>query len=77
MTELTEQQKHLQDIIRQQTNISQEVQQLSNTLDNKRSLFTKLQGAREYLEQIGVNLPEVDVEGEETTEETTEEASVE
>ena len=69
MTELTEQQKHLQDIIRQQTNISQEVQQLSNTLDNKRSLFTKLQGAREYLEQIGVNLPEVDVEGEETTEE--------
>jgi len=69
MTELTEQQKHLQDIIRQQTNISQEVQQLSNTLDNKKSLFTKLQGAREYLEQIGVNLPEVDVEGEETTEE--------
>lgn len=66
MTELTEQQKHLQDIIRQQTNISQEVQQLSNTLDKKKSLFTKLQGAREYLEQIGVNLPEVDVEGVET-----------
>ena len=69
MTELTEQQNHLQDIIRQQTIISQEVQQLSNTLDNKRSLFTKLQGAREYLEQIGVKLPEVDVEGEETIEE--------
>ena len=69
MTELTEQQNHLQDIIRQQTIISQEVQQLTNTLDNKRSIFTKLQGAREYLEQIGVKLPEPDVEGEETTEE--------
>ena len=79
MTELTEQQKHLQDIIRQQTIISQEVQQLNKTLDDKRSIFIKLQGAREYLEGTGVSLPEPeaapDEEGVETVE--SEEASVE
>ncbi len=58
MAELTEQQKHLQQVLEQQGTISQEVQQLSNALDNKRSLFTKLQGVREYLEQTGVTLPE-------------------
>ena len=58
MAELTEQQKHLQQVLEQQGTISQEVQQLSNALDNKRSLFTKLQGVREYLEQSGVTLPE-------------------
>ena len=58
MAELTEQQKHLQQVLEHQGTISQEVQQLSNALDNKRSLFTKLQGVREYLEQTGVTLPE-------------------
>lgn len=58
MTELSEQQKHLQQVIGQQGTISQEVQQLSNTLDSKRVMFNKLQGVREYLEQTGVTLPE-------------------
>ena len=58
MAELTEQQKHLQQVLEQQGTISQEVQQLSNALDNKRAMFTKLQGVREYLEQTGVSLPE-------------------
>ena len=69
MTELSEQQKHLQEVIGQQGTISQEVQQLNNTLNTKRVMFNKLQGVREYLEQTGVTLPEPDVEGEETTEE--------
>ena len=58
MAELTEQQTHLQSVIQQQQTLSQEVQQLNAALDSKRSLFTKLQGVREYLEQTGVTLPE-------------------
>ena len=57
MAELTEQQKHLQSVIEQQNTLAQEVQQLNAALDSKRSMFTKLQGVREYLEQTGVTLP--------------------
>ena len=62
MAELTEQQTHLQSVIQQQQTLSQEVQQLNAALDNMRSLFTKLQGVREYLEQTGVTLPEPEAE---------------
>ena len=58
MAELTEQQKHLKSVIEQQNTLAQEVQQLNAALDSKRSMFTKLQGVREYLEQTGVTLPE-------------------
>ena len=62
MAELTEQQTHLKSVIEQQQTLSQEVQQLNAALDSKRSMFTKLQGVREYLEQTGVTLPEPEVE---------------
>ena len=62
MAELTEQQTHLQSVIDQQNTLAQEVQQLNNALDSKRSMFTKLQGVREYLEQTGVTLPEPEAE---------------
>ena len=58
MAELTEQQTHLKSVIEQQQSLQQEVQQLNAALDSKRSMFTKLQGVREYLEQTGVTLPE-------------------
>ena len=58
MAELTEQQTHLQSVIDQQNTLAQEVQQLNAALDSKRSMYTKLQGVREYLEQTGVTLPE-------------------
>ena len=58
MAELTEQQGHLKSVIEQQQSLSQEVQQLNAALENKRAMFTKLQGVREYLEQTGVSLPE-------------------
>jgi len=58
MAELTEQQTHLQSVIQQQQTLSQEVQQLNAALDSKKSMFTKLQGVKEYLEQTGVSLPE-------------------
>ena len=62
MAELTEQQTHLQSVIDQQNTLAQEVQQLNAALDSKRSMFTKLQGVREYLEQTGVSLPEPEAE---------------
>ena len=62
MAELTEQQTHLQSVIDQQNTLAQEVQQLNTALDSKRSMFTKLQGVREYLEQTGVSLPEPEAE---------------
>ena len=62
MAELTEQQTHLQSVIDQQNSLAQEVQQLNTALDSKRSMYTKLQGVREYLEQTGVTLPEPEVE---------------
>ena len=62
MAELTEQQTHLKSVIEQQQTLSQEVQQLNTALDSKRSMFTKLQGVREYLEQTGVSLPEPEAE---------------
>ena len=62
MAELTEQQTHLKSVIDQQNTLAQEVQQLNNALDSKRSMYTKLQGVREYLEQTGVTIPEPEVE---------------
>ena len=62
MAELTEQQTHLKSVIEQQNTLAQEVQQLNNALDSKRSMFTKLQGVREYLEQTGVTLPKEEAE---------------
>ena len=62
MAELTEQQTHLQSVIDQQNTLAQEVQQLNAALDSKRSMYTKLQGVREYLEQTGVTLPEPEAE---------------
>ena len=58
MAELTEQQTHLKSVIDQQNSLAQEVQQLNAALDSKKSMYTKLQGVREYLEQTGVTLPE-------------------
>ena len=62
MAELTEQQTHLQSVIDQQNTLAQEVQQLNAALENKRSMYTKLQGVREYLEQPGVTLPKEEAE---------------
>ena len=68
MAELTEQQKHLQQVIGQQQTLQSEVQQLSNALESKKSMFTKLQGVREYLQQTGVTLPEPEAAAEEGVE---------
>jgi len=39
-----------------------EINKLNEQLANKRAMLTKLQGVAEYLDQIGVKLPEEDAE---------------
>ena len=57
---MTEQQQHLQSAIQQQNVLLNEIQKLQTEIDNKRSLAVKAQGIIEYLDQIGVKLPEAE-----------------
>ena len=61
---MTEQQEHLKNLINQYNDLSREVK-------DKRETLLKVQGAIEYLNQIGVNLEEEPKEDpvEESTEE--------
>ena len=65
---MTEQQQHLQSAIQQQNTLLNEIQNLQQQIDSKRQLAVKAQGIIEYLDQIGIKLPEA----EETTEEAPE-----
>ena len=58
MAELTEQQVHLQQVLEQQQQLSQEAQQLNVAIHNNNAMVTKLQGVSEYLQQTGVTLPQ-------------------
>jgi hypothetical protein len=51
---MTEQQQHLANLLQQRTD-------LDNAIAKNRELFWKVQGAIEYLQQIGVTLPEPEV----------------
>ena len=55
---LTEQQNHLKQIVEQQKSLIAEIQSLTAQVDNKRNMATKLQGIVEYLDGLGVKLPE-------------------
>ena len=66
MAELTEQQSHLQSILSQQQELANEINQLNAQLNSKRELFNKTQGVVEYLQTIGVKLPEPEAPAEET-----------
>jgi hypothetical protein len=55
---MTEQQEHLKEVLRQQSELLQQIQNLNNELTSKRELALKLQGVIEYLQQIGVSLEE-------------------
>ena len=66
MAELTEQQGHLSSILQQQKELANEINQLNAQLNNKRELFNKTQGVVEYLQTIGVTLPEPEAPAEET-----------
>ena len=66
---MTDQQQHLQQVLELQRTLVNEINELNSQVENKRSLAIKLQGVREYLEQLGVELPKED-EAEETADET-------
>ena len=59
---MTEQQQHLQSAIQQQNVLLNEIQKLQGEIDSKRQLAVKAQGIIEYLDQIGVKLPEAETE---------------
>ena len=58
MAELSEQQGHLKSILSQQQELANEINQLNAQLQSKKELFQKTQGVVEYLNTIGVKLPE-------------------
>lgn len=71
---MNEQQNHLTQLVEQRTKLVSDLENLSNTSTRTRELFLKTQGAIEYLEAVGVTLPEPEVveeaaEQEETAEE--------
>ena len=55
---MTDQQEHLANLLQQRQQLSQELESLQGQATTKRELFLKVQGAIEYLTQIGVVLPE-------------------
>ena len=59
-TELTEQQKHLQSVLEQQQTLISEINTLEAQAKSKREMVMKLQGIAEYLNGIGVKLPEAE-----------------
>ena len=64
-TEMTEQQNHLQQVLQQQQGLISEINDLNSKVNSKREMLMKLQGVAEYLQQIGVTLPEPESEVEE------------
>ena len=60
MAELTEQQKHLQRDLEQQQTLIAEINTLEAQVRSKREMAVKLQGIAEYLNGIGVKLPEAE-----------------
>ena len=67
MAELSEQQGHLKSILSQQQELANEINQLNAQIKSKTELFNKTQGVVEYLNTIGVKLPEPEATAPEPT----------
>ena len=65
---MTDQQTHLTQLVEQRTKLTSDLEKLGNQSTRTRELFLKTQGAIEYLEAVGVKLPEPEVVEEETEE---------
>ena len=59
---MEEQSKHLQNLIRQKNSILSDISLLENNLKIKKELSLKIQGAIEYLNQIGVSIETDNIE---------------
>jgi prefoldin subunit 5 len=53
---MTEQQQHLQNLVNQRQEILKEIESLQVKINSQKELGLKVQGAIEYLDQIGVKL---------------------
>ena len=58
MAEMTEQQTHLASLLKQREDIVGEINDLNSQIAAKRELLLRTLGALEYLQQVGVKLPE-------------------
>ncbi len=56
---MTEQQQHFANLIKQRESLLEEINSIQGQINSKRELFFKVQGAIEYLQQIGVTVSEV------------------
>ena len=68
---MNEQQNHLAQLVEQRANLASDLEKLGAQSTRTRELFLKTQGAIEYLQAVGVTLPEPEV-----TEEAQEEAEI-
>ena len=69
---MNEQQNHLAQLVEQREKLAVDLEKLGSQSTRTRELFLKTQGAIEYLQAVGVTLPEPEVT-EEAVEETAEE----
>jgi len=69
---MTEQENHLKQVLTQQKTLVDEINALNNQITSKREMAVKLQGIAEYLDQLGVKVPQEEGEGEEAPESTAE-----
>jgi prefoldin subunit 5 len=67
---MTEQQQHLANLLNQRKQLIEEVEKLQTQSSIQRELLLKVQGAIEYLQQIGTTLPEETVESDTNEEES-------
>jgi len=58
---MNEQQNHLTQLIEQRSKLASDLESLGSQSTRTRELFLKTQGAIEYLEAVGVTLPEPEV----------------
>jgi hypothetical protein len=70
---MNEQQNHLAQLVEQREKLAVDLENIGAQTTRTRELFLKTQGAIEYLQAVGVTLPEPEVTEEATEEETAEE----
>ena len=69
---MTDQQNHLKQVLEQQKGLIEEINALNSQITSKREMAVKLQGIAEYLDQLGVKVPEETEEEAPAAEATTE-----
>jgi hypothetical protein len=70
---MNEQQNHLAQLVEQREKLAVDLENIGAQTTRTRELLLKTQGAIEYLQAVGVTLPEPEVTEEATEEETAEE----